>query len=255
SEAAPRSRLGEKRRAVGRRLGARGVLLAALVLAGPTAAIAGVDALGEAQVRADLERHIRAHVEAPSAEIEIPALAAFHFDRSRHPGALRTSITTRSSTPYRDRVPFTVELYAGDRLVARNVVTAAIRVPERVVVPLRDLPRGAVLAAGDLGYAERDGGRLPNDALHEVDQAIGLRLLRALRRDDVLREAALERVPLVERGDRVMLVLEQGALRIQAIGQAREAGGLGEWIRVVNLDSKRELSGRIDREGRVHVAF
>lgn len=52
-----------------------------------------------------------------------------------------------------------------------------------------------------------------------------------------------------------MLVLQSGALMIQATGQAKERGATGDWIRVVNLDSKRELTGRVDREGRVHVAF
>ena len=64
-----------------------------------------------------------------------------------------------------------------------------------------------------------------------------------------------EGVPVVERGDRVLLVLEDGPLRIQATGRAQESGVVGEWIRVRNLDSKRELSGRVDREGRIHVAF
>lgn len=60
---------------------------------------------------------------------------------------------------------------------------------------------------------------------------------------------------MVERGDRVTIVLQHGPLLIQTLGKAQETGAAGEWIRVVNLDSKRELSGRIDPEGRVHVAF
>ncbi len=60
---------------------------------------------------------------------------------------------------------------------------------------------------------------------------------------------------LVERGSLVELVLERGALRVRAQGKAREAGHLGESIRVLNRDSRREVVGRVGEDGRVHVAF
>lgn len=210
---------------------------------------------GVATVRADLERFIRARVEDGSVAIKIPNLAIFEFDRSRHPGALRTELSSRSREPFRGRVSVTVALYAGDRLVKRNVVSAYVRVTERIVVASRDLRRGDILEPGDLTHAERDSVRMPTDAIRSIEDALGFRMKRSLRRDRELRRSQIEKVPLVERGDRVMLVLESGALRIQAIGRTKEAGAAGEWIRVINVDSKRELSGRLDREGRVHVAF
>lgn len=207
------------------------------------------------RVRADLEHFLAERVEDESASIEMPALRAFDFDVSRAPGEIRTQLTTRSATPFRGRVAITVALYVGDQLVKRAVVSPYVEIADRVVVTRRSLARGHVLTEEDLTYSSRDRAASPADAARDLAALIGLRTKRGLSGDQVVRNGDFEAVPVVERGDRVTLVLIQGPLLIQAAGLARETGASGDWIRVVNLDSKRELTGRVDREGRVHVAF
>lgn len=224
--------------------------------------VAGVASAGEGQdrVRRDVERFVRANL-APGAEqggrisIEVPALAAFDIDRARFPGPLRTELSTRSERPLGGQMAVTVALYAGERLAKRGIVTPAIRREASAYVAVRDLPRGTILEAADFRRVARDGSRLPRDAVRSLEGVEGLRTKRMLRQDRVVRTSQLERVPIVERGDRVQIVLKAGPLEVNAIGKAQEKGASGDWIRVVNVDSRRELSGRLDREGRVHVAF
>lgn len=215
---------------------------------------------GEKRVRADIERFVRARIERSETSgartsIDIPPLGSFTVDRERHPGPLRTEISTRAAEPLRGRVPLAIALYAGDHLVRRAVVSPYVRTTEKVVVPTRDIQRGAILGASDFASVDRDANRLPRDVVRDVTEVAGLRAKRSLRKDQVFRASQVEGVPLVERGDRVQLVLQTGPLRVSAMGRAQEAGALGDWIRVLNVDSKRELSGRVDAEGRVHVAF
>lgn len=231
---------------------ARLVLPALLLLAWTSSAFADS---AEAKVRSDLERFLRAKVGSGAVSIDYPPLAVFDIDRARNPGPLRTSLETRSKAPLRGRVPVTVALYAGDRLVGRHVVSPYVRVMERVVVASRDLRRGEVLDEDDLTYGERDATRMQRDALRDADAIVGRRLRSSIREGRIFRSSQIERVPVVERGDRVTLVLQSGGLQIHAIGRAQEPGASGEWIRVVNVDSRREISGRVDREGNVHVAF
>jgi flagella basal body P-ring formation protein FlgA len=207
------------------------------------------------RVRADLERFIGERVEDESASIEIPPLRSFDFDVSRATGEVRTEISTRSATPFRGRIALTVALYVGDQLVKRAVVSPYVEIADRVVVTRRALARGHVLTEEDLTYSARDRAASPADAARDLASLVGLRTKRGISGDQVVRHGDFEAIPVVERGDRVTLVLIQGPLLIQAAGLARETGASGEWIRVVNLDSKRELTGRVDREGRVHVAF
>ena len=207
------------------------------------------------RVRADLERFVDERIEDPSASVEIPPLRAFDFDLSRMPGEIRTELSSRSATPFRGRVSITVALYAGEVLVKRAVVSPYVEIADRVLVAKRTLARGHVLREDDLVHSSRDRADSPPDAVRDASLIVGLRTKRGIPGNQLVRIGDFEAVPVVERGDRVTLVLIDGPLMIQAAGLARETGASGEWIRVVNLDSKRELTGRIDREGRVHVAF
>lgn len=207
------------------------------------------------RVRADLEQFILEHAQGEPAEIEIPELRAFDFDVSAVPGEVRTELSTRSPVPFHGRVAITVALYVGQQLVKRGVVSPYVTVSDRVVVAKRALSRGHVVTAEDVDYVDRDRATSPGDVAREAERLVGQRARRSLAADQVLREGDFERVPVVERGDRVTLVLKHGPLMIQALGKAQETGATGDWIRVVNVESKREVTGRIDPEGRVHVAF
>jgi flagella basal body P-ring formation protein FlgA len=207
------------------------------------------------RVRTDLERFVAERIEDPSASVQLPALRAFDYDLSGAPGEIRTELSSRSATPFQGRVSITVALYAGDVLVKRAVVSPYVEIPDRVLVAKRPLARGQVVSEDDLVSASRDRADSPPDAARDLSAIVGLRTKRGIAGNQVVRNGDFEAVPIVERGDRVVLVLIDGPLMIQAAGLARETGASGEWIRVVNLDSKRELTGRVDREGRVHVAF
>jgi len=215
----------------------------------------GEDSPAVERVRSDLESFIEARVDSPDASIEWPPLKAFDYDVSRVPGELRTELSTRSETPFRGRIAIGVALYVGDQLVKRAVVSPYVSIAERVVVANRSLTRGQIVGAADLALVTRDRAASPAGAARSVEALVGMRARRAIPGDQALRATDFEAVPVVERGDRVTLVLQSGPLLIQAMGKAQETGGSGDWIRVVNLDSKRELTGRVAPDGRVHVAF
>jgi flagella basal body P-ring formation protein FlgA len=206
-------------------------------------------------VRVELEEFLRDRAASPDAVIEIPVLDSFAAESVGKTEELRTRFSTRAEQPFRGRVAVNVELLLGDRLLHSGVVSAYLRIDEKVFVPVRPLRRGEVLGEADFRSVARDASRLPFDTVREREQLLGRRMTRSLRADEVLRASHVERVPVVGRGDRVTLVLESGAIQISSIGRAVEAGAVGDWIRVLNVDSRRELSGRVGEDGRVHVAF
>ncbi len=58
---------------------------------------------------------------------------------------------------------------------------------------------------------------------------------------------------IIRPGQRVTLVVQSGALRVTAIGEALEHGRFGQVIRVQNVDSKKVLFGRVAGPGTVEV--
>lgn len=232
-----------------------GRIVALALMGACLAAVAQAGEQGDALVRAELEAFVRERVESAEPQIEVPPLSRFAVDGDRFEEPLRVELSTRERPPFAGRVAITVELYAGAHLLKRGVVSPYVRIEEDVYIPTRDLHRGDILSAGDLQRVTRDRNRLPQDPVRDRSDAVGQRVARSVRQDRVLRMSHLESVPMVERGDRVTLFLDTGSIQIRSVGMAAESGAVGDWIRVKNLDSRRELSGRIDREGRVHVAF
>ena len=122
---------------------------------------------------------------------------------------------------------------------------------EPVWVAARDLSRGARVASGDLRLA--DAKRPPHDALRSESAALGMELRRAVREGRVVRSRWLLRPSAVKRGDQVAIVLRRGGLEIRGRGRAVTDGAVGDRIRVVNSDSRRQIVGRVEEDGSVHV--
>ena len=121
-----------------------------------------------------------------------------------------------------------------------------------VAVAAIDLPRGAVVAPGDLRLVERDLGVLREPFL-EAESLVGKRVRRALRAGEVLHKGLIETPPVVRRGDLVTMKLRSGGLLLTAQGRARDNGVAGETIRVRNSASNKEVLCRVAGPGLVDV--
>ncbi|MCA3254875.1 MAG: flagellar basal body P-ring formation protein FlgA, partial [Alphaproteobacteria bacterium] len=99
----------------------------------------------------------------------------------------------------------------------------------------RDLPRGAVLAPGDV---RGDGAAL-----------VGQELRRPVAAGAALRPGLVAPPRLVRRGMRVAVAAEGAAFALSAEVEALEDGGAGELVRVRSLSSGRVLTARVVADG------
>lgn len=120
-------------------------------------------------------------------------------------------------------------------------------------VATRDLPRGAQIGPSDMRLEQKEARRIPRDAAAPGDEVVGLQLRRGVRKGRIVRERWLEAVSKVKRGDLVRIVVRSGGLQIVGKGRAVTDGAIGDRIRVVNTDSRREITGRVTRDGSIHV--
>lgn len=115
---------------------------------------------------------------------------------------------------------------------------------------VRNVRRGQVLTAEDV---EVRAGEAPWGALSDPADAVGKRMVRALRANSALLERDLEAVPVVDRGDTVLLVAKVGGVMASVPGKALESAGVGEMVRVENLSSGQTVSGLLRDGGVVAV--
>ncbi|MHA6164361.1 flagellar basal body P-ring formation chaperone FlgA [Pseudomonas sichuanensis] len=134
-------------------------------------------------------------------------------------------------------------------------VPAQVRLLRDVVVMTRPLKRESVVGEGDIALRERDVGTLGPGYLTQMDQAVGMKLLRPTVIDQVLTQQHLEQAELVRKGDHVVIVARSGTLSVRMPGEALSKGGLQEQIRVRNLNSKRVVKARVTGPGQVEVAM
>ncbi|MDF9616649.1 flagellar basal body P-ring formation chaperone FlgA [Pseudomonas entomophila] len=134
-------------------------------------------------------------------------------------------------------------------------VPAQVRLLREVVVMTRPLKRESVIDQGDVALRERDVGTLTQGYLTQLEQAVGMKLVRPTVLDQVLTQQHMEQADVIRKGDQVVIVARSGGLSVRMPGEALDRGGMEAQIRVRNLNSKRVVKARVTGPGQVEVAM
>jgi len=122
-------------------------------------------------------------------------------------------------------------VYADALVAARTVRSHAIITPEDVTVKDVDIP-------GALVFPE---------------QAIGQEARVVLYAGRPIRPANIGPAAIIERNQIIMLVYQRGSLRIITDARSLARGGIGDFIRVMNLASRTTVTGIVGADGTVTV--
>ncbi len=139
-------------------------------------------------------------------------------------------------------------------VAARKLRTSArVSLEREVVCAAREIRRHEVLSSSDLSLEVRQVSGF--EAVTVLEEAVGKRAARRLEAGAALGRRDLDRPPVLSRGGSVTILLEAGPLTITARGLAAEAGRVGETVRVVNAESKREVLAVVVDGATVRVPF
>src|SRR6478752_6129696 len=116
----------------------------------------------------------------------------------------------------------------------------------------RNVERNEVLKSSDVVVERRPKAEVGADAAAR-DRAVGMQARRQLRAGQALRVADLARPDLVQRDQNVTLVYESPGLYLTVRGKALEGGTEGDVVNVMNLQSKRTVSGTVSGRGQVSI--
>ncbi|HEV7877543.1 flagellar basal body P-ring formation chaperone FlgA [Bradyrhizobium sp.] len=118
----------------------------------------------------------------------------------------------------------------------------------------RGVERNEVLKSSDVVIERRPKAEVGNDAAGR-DGAVGMQARRQLRAGQALRTTDLAKPDLVTRDQNVTLIYESSGLYLTIRGKALEGGTEGDVVNVLNLQSKRTVSGIVVGRGQVSVAI
>ena len=124
-------------------------------------------------------------------------------------------------------------------------VTAQVNIFTDVVVARSYLRKNHVIQEKDLQLVNKNSSLLAPDVVTDFEEVVGKRTTLTMNSQEVFRKSMVERAPLVKKGDRITLIVENSHFRITSVGEVQEEGGKGERIRLLNVSSKREVYGRV----------
>lgn len=118
-----------------------------------------------------------------------------------------------------------------------------------VVSAARTLPAGTVIAADDLQMTESDRAGLSNP-----EDAIGRQARVTIYEGRAIQASLLQAPRLVARNQIVRVQYTDGPLQITVDGRALSAGGAGDLIRVLNLESRSTITAVVNSDGSLTVS-
>jgi flagella basal body P-ring formation protein FlgA len=117
----------------------------------------------------------------------------------------------------------------------------------------RNVERNEVLKSSDVLVERRPKAEVGGEAATR-DRAVGMQARRQLRAGQAVKVADLAKPDLVQRDQNVTLIYESPGLYLTVRGKAIEGGTEGDVVNVLNLQSKRTVSGVVTGRGQVSIS-
>lgn len=135
----------------------------------------------------------------------------------------------------------------------QRVVTGWAHETFEIPVLIRALPAGTTVQEADIDWLSVRAERLVGNVVTDTRQLVGMTTRRPLRSSQILRVSDLVMTPAVRKNTLVTLALESGAMSLSLTGKVLEDAAIGQSVRVLNVNSKKELVGVVRDAGTVDI--
>jgi flagellar basal body P-ring formation protein FlgA len=166
-------------------------------------------------------------------------------------GALQPTIVRYDNRNGRFDVTFEIGNENGAAAAKLRFTGTAIETVEATVLA-RNVERNEILKSSDVVVERRPKAEVGGDAAAR-DRAVGMQARRQLRAGQAIKTADLVKPDLVQRDQSVTLTYEAPGIYLTMRGKALDNGTEGDVVNVMNLQSKRTLSGTVTGRGQVSI--
>ncbi|HXZ38115.1 MAG TPA: flagellar basal body P-ring formation chaperone FlgA [Thermodesulfobacteriota bacterium] len=161
------------------------------------------------------------------------------------PGVLSWEVRAPAQFYQGGNIPVFLILWAEGEKVREVRAQARVEVFAEVVVAKNSLRRHQIVEEKDVQLVNRNITQQAADVITDVGEVLGKRLTLSINTQEVLRKSMVEVPPLVKKGDRVTLLVENDHFKITCMGEVKEEGRAGDRIKVTNISSNREVYGQV----------
>ncbi|WP_194393041.1 flagellar basal body P-ring formation chaperone FlgA [Bradyrhizobium sp. CCBAU 51765] len=178
------------------------------------------------------------------------SVAEMRLDAS-NTGALEPAATRYDARSGRFDIAFEIANDSNSAPTKLRFTGTAIETVE-VAVLTRDIDRAELLKSSDVSLERRPKAEVTGEPAAR-DRSIGMQLRRAMRAGTPLRVADIVKPDFVLRDQAVTIIYQVPGLYLTTRGKAIENGAEGDTVSVLNLHSKRTLTGVVTGRGQVTV--
>jgi len=133
--------------------------------------------------------------------------------------------------------PYTVTLWARVKVSAQAVSLAS------------DVAAGTPLTPADLAGSDTTLATLATETVMRNEDAVGFASRHRLKQGQILLKRMLDQPYTVARGNQVTVVIKEEGVEIALEGTALDNGRTGDWIRVANPKTRKQLRARVNADG------
>ena len=151
------------------------------------------------------------------------------------------------------RFSATVLAPSAERPLKKYEITGTAHQLVDVPVLNAQIKAGSVISASDLSTISLRDTMVPRGALVNIADLQGMAASKTLYPNKPLRGVDIALPQLVERGGELTIIYESDTIRLTAKGKALQNGARGEMIRVVNMESNKNLQAMVSGDGVVVV--
>jgi flagella basal body P-ring formation protein FlgA len=129
---------------------------------------------------------------------------------------------------------------------------SAVETVEAAVLA-RNIERNELIKSSDVVVERRPKAEVGADVIPR-ERAVGMQARRQLRTGQAIKAADLSKPDLVQRDQTVTMIYEAAGLYLTVRGKALDGGTEGDVVSVLNLQSKRTVTGTVIGRGQVMIS-
>ena len=153
------------------------------------------------------------------------------------------------------RVPMILEIRINDQFQKRIRLNTKVLVSQQVIKTKRAVKRGEILSNDEIRVETVQTERPSQNAITNIDHALGYEAARNLPVGKILIPNFIKRPALGNRGDKILIMAQKGGMTITTPGILKEDGYENAMVRVLNIESKKVIYGRLVDSNTVKVRY
>ena len=171
------------------------------------------------------------------------------------PGKKELIYKIMNSSQRAGRIPMMLEIRIDDQFKKRIRINTKVLVSQKVIKTVRAVRRGEILSNDEIKVETIQTERPLKNAITNINSALGYEATRNISIGKILIPNFIKRPALGNRGDKILIMAQKGGMRITTPGILKEDGYENAMVRVLNMESKKIIYGRLIDSNTVKVKF